>query len=268
MSEFLGDDRRPPQRAGDRRSPSARRPVRCSGADRPGERTADGAPRRPAWRAVRGAGARSRRRADHSSPEAAWRSSSGRSESSRTGAGNEPSTSPSSDHQVQIEADPHADRADEDAVTDAPDPSQIGLELELQRPGEHVEASPGPPRRPGRRGGRAHAPCARRPSARRGATGPAAAPTPSKSVEASAGPGTVLGPALGRARRRPGRRSDPARSHAAPGRARLPRACARPSTPGRPGSTAARRPRASQDSAKAESSRSHSPAAGDDARVT
>ena len=43
-------------------------------------------------------------------------------------------------HEVEVQADPHAHRSCQDAVADAPDPSKVGLELELQRPGEHVES--------------------------------------------------------------------------------------------------------------------------------
>ena len=42
-------------------------------------------------------------------------------------------------HEVEVQADPHAHRRRQDAVAHAPDPSEIGLELELQRPCKHVE---------------------------------------------------------------------------------------------------------------------------------
>ena len=43
------------------------------------------------------------------------------------------------DHEVEIETDPHADRSDEHALAEPPDPAEIGLQLDGQGAGEHVE---------------------------------------------------------------------------------------------------------------------------------
>ena len=177
------------------------------------------------WRSV--SSARSR-----SSPVAAWRSSSGRSESSRTGAGNEPSTRPR--RITRSRSSPTPMRTDPTRTPSPMRPTapQVGLELELQRPCEDVE---------GHRAlhvGQAGETVESTLHPLEGLLldeGPPGALSlrAQELVEASAGPGCVLGPALGRGGAAPGRRSGPARSHAAPGCAPLPRACARLATPGR-----------------------------------
>ena len=43
------------------------------------------------------------------------------------------------DDQVEVQADAHRDRADEDAFPEAADPSEVGLQLQFEGPGEHVE---------------------------------------------------------------------------------------------------------------------------------
>ena len=44
------------------------------------------------------------------------------------------------DHEVEVEPDAHADRADEHAVAEAADASEVGFELERERAREHIEA--------------------------------------------------------------------------------------------------------------------------------
>ena len=117
--------------------------------------------------------------------------------------------------------------------------------------------SPRPPRRPGRRDGQEHAPSARRPSARRGATGPRCRSEPRSSTRrrraqaaCSAQPLGVAAPT--RSSIRLSTKSRSARVRAASSRLRSPRHS------GASGSSAARWASSSQDSAKTESSPSQS----------
>ena len=122
------------------RAPSATARARRSGGGRLGAREstwrvapASAPSSSRCWRSTRSA-----RRP--SSPPVAARSRSGRRESSRTTAGKRPLGQAEDDHEVEVEADAHGHRADEHAVAEPADPTEVALQLELQRAGEHVQA--------------------------------------------------------------------------------------------------------------------------------
>ena len=122
---------------------------------------------------------------------------------------------PEHDHQVQIESDAHADRADEDAVADAPDTSEISLEARAPTSAAKTSSvtapstSARPASRSSARSMRSKAFCSTRGQRARCRSEPAISVRPRRAhALCSAQPLGV--------RRRPGRRSDPARSHAGP----------------------------------------------------
>ena len=119
--------------------PSARGPARCCGAGHPGGRTAPGAMRRPGRRAGGGAGARRAGRAGAVRRRSTSRSWSGRSESSCVGEGNSPSASPRTTTRSRSRPTPMLTEPTSTPFAHAPDPTEVGLELELQGAGEHVE---------------------------------------------------------------------------------------------------------------------------------
>ena len=119
--------------------PSERGPARCCGAGRHAGRTAPGAPHRPGRREVGGAGVRHvwERRGSSSPVDTALVVGEQGVVVGRRGE--QPLGQAEHDNQVEVEADAHAHRPDQHALAHAPDPAEVGLELELQGAGEDVE---------------------------------------------------------------------------------------------------------------------------------
>ena len=107
-----------------------------------------------------------------SAPSVARRSASGSSESSRTRVGN--SALGQAAHEDAVEVEPETERhvAHEDAVAEATDAAEVGVELELERAPEHLDARARPRPRRARPGGRARPRPSRPPGARPRASRP------------------------------------------------------------------------------------------------
>ena len=174
--DLAGSRSMPRERLDGTRSGTATAHVRWCGAGRRAGR--GGRARRRAARA-RPAGAGGRRRPGAarrgSAPSVARRSASGRSESSCTRVGKSPSASPHTNTRSRSSPRPSADVAHEQPVAEAAHSAQVGVELELERAPEHVDARRRLDRVEPGEAGRGRRRSSRRPAARPRATTRAAA---------------------------------------------------------------------------------------------